>query len=124
MESPIPKDQGGNQPKEDKMKTRLAMKAVAGLILGGVLATIPAASAEEYTMYDSFKELRDRSMMRSGDMYESMEPTAAGPQGPVRTDMMKHDSAYDSYQGRYYGAASPWDDLRRALGPVGGEGTN
>lgn len=110
------------------MKTRLAMKAVAGLILGSILIAVPAASAEEYTMYDSFKDLHDRSMMRSGDMYESMEPTAAGPQGPVRSDMMKSDSAsgtnWSSAYGSSYGAYSPWRELKYRLGPIGGEDTN
>lgn len=110
------------------MKTRLAMKAIAGLILGSVLIAVPAASAEEYTMYDSFKDLHDRSMMRSGDMYDSMEPTAAGPQGPVRTDMMKSEEAYGSSGSHDYGASysaySPWNELKYRLGPIGGEGTH
>lgn len=122
------KYQGGNQPKEDKMKMRLAMKAVVGLILGSVLIAVPAASAEEYTMYDSFKDLHDRSMMRSGDMYDSMEPTAAGPRGPVRTDMMKSEEAYGSSGSHGYGASysaySPWRELKYRMGPIGGEGTN
>lgn len=67
-------------------------------------------------------------MQGRGDMYDSMEPTAAGPQGPVRTDMMKDAGAYDS-RGYYYDAGkssgwSQWSDLSRQMGPIGGDGTN
>ncbi len=51
------------------MKTRLAMKICAGLILGSVLSTIPVASAE-CTMYDEIKALHQRGMS-SGDMYDA-----------------------------------------------------
>jgi len=108
------------------MKTRLAMKVVTGLILGSVLAAVPAASAE-YTMYDDIHALHQRGLS-SGDMYDAMEPTAAGPQGPVRTDMMKYDSRYDSAYGADYRAGytpySQWHELKPYLGPIGGEGTN
>lgn len=108
------------------MKTRLAMKVVTGLILGSVLVAVPVASAE-YTMYDDIRALHQRGMS-SGDMYDSMEPTAAGPQGPVRSDMMKydgrHDSAYSADDRAGYSPYSQWHELKRYLGPIGGEGTN
>ena len=109
------------------MKTRRAMKVVTGLILGSVLVVVPVASAE-YTMYDDIQSLRHRAMaMPSGDLYDSMEPTAAGPQGPVRTDMMKYDGRYDSARSADYRAGAPysqWYELKRYLGPIGGEGTH
>jgi len=107
------------------MKTRLAMKICAGLILGSVLSTIPVASAE-YTMYDDIKALHQRGMS-SGDMYDAMEPTSAGPQGPVRTDMMKYEDRYSATRSAGYREGAPysqWDELKNYLGPIGGEGTN
>lgn len=108
------------------MKTRLAIKVVTGLILGSVLVGVPVASAE-YTMYDDIQALH-RSAMPSGDLYDSMEPTAAGPQGPVRTDMMKSDGRYGSaYSTDDRSGSTPysqWDELKHYLGPIGGEGTH
>lgn len=113
------------------MKKSLSARIGAGLVVGGILAVVPfgAAQAEHNDFYDSVKELSGRAPMQgSGDMYDAMEPTAAGPQGPVRTDMMKDAGAYDSRGYRYDAGKSSgwsqWSDLSRQMGPIGGEGTN
>ena len=80
----------------------------------------------------------DQQYRNSGDrdMYDSRDPTAAGAQGPMRNDMDRNmdrntygaPSSYDSsssYNASMYGSSSSmWDDLRKRLGPIGGEGTN
>lgn len=113
------------------MKKSLLARMAAGLVVGGVLAVAPlgVAHAEHNDFYDSVKELSGRaSMQGSGDMYESMEPTSAGPQGPMRTDMMKDAGAYDSRGYRYDAGKSSgwsqWYDLNRRMGPIGGYDTN
>lgn len=113
------------------MKKSLLARIGAGLVVGGVLALVPfgTAQAEHNDFYDSVSELTGRTSMRgSGDMYESMGPTSAGPQGPVRTDMMKDTGAYDSGSDRHDTAKSSgwsqWNGLSRQMGPIGGEGTN
>ena len=114
------------------MKKGLLVKIGAGFLAGSVLALAPLATAQaaDHDLYDSLQELSDgMKMHRAGDVYEYMEPTASGMQGPVRTDMMKDDRGYYSgsgaYSSEYYGSAwSQWSDIRSRLGPVGGEGTN
>mgnify|MGYP000887145737 CR=1 FL=1 len=102
------------------MKHSLLGKIGVAFLTGSLLALVPSGSAvaADHDLYDSLKELTDSvKSYRSSDIYESMEPTASGMQGPVRTDMMKdYDTSYSSW--------SQWTDLRQKLGPVGGEGTN
>lgn len=130
------------------MKKSLMARIGAGVLTGSVFVLVPAsvAQAEDFISYDNTQQQRDmrgmdrqggssmdqqdgRSTDQRGDMYESREPTSAGPQGPVRNDMMRDSGAYDSGQHRYergqWGSVdSQWSDLRRQLGPIGGEGTN
>ena len=113
------------------MKKSLLARIVAGFVVGGGLAMAPlgTAQAEYNDFYDSVKALTGRAPTQgSGDMYEAMEPTAAGPQGPVRSDMMKDAGAYDSWGYRYdAGKSSSWSqwyDLNRHMGPIGGHDTN
>ncbi|MBT9498973.1 MULTISPECIES: hypothetical protein [Zoogloea] len=107
------------------MKKTFMMRIGLVFLTGSVLAVVPAAvQAADHDLYDSLKELTDSSRMQmygSKDVYDSMEPTAAGAQGPVRSDMYKDGKGYTSSYG-----ASPdaWDQLRMQLGPIGGEGTN
>ncbi|MBL8434651.1 MAG: hypothetical protein JNL99_06910 [Zoogloea sp.] len=113
------------------MKKSLLARMAAGFVVGGVLAVVPmgTAQAEYNDFYDSVKALTDKAYTQgSGDMYDSMEPTSAGPQGPVRSDMMKDAGAYDSRGYRYDAGKSSgwsqWSDLSRQMGPIGGDGTN
>ncbi|WP_300438242.1 hypothetical protein [Zoogloea sp.] len=114
------------------MKKGLLVKIGAGFLTGSILALAPLATAQaaDHSLYDSLQELSDgMKLHRTGDVYEYMEPTASGMQGPVRTDMMKDDRGYYSgsgaYASEYYGSAwTQWSDIRTRLGPVGGEGTN
>lgn len=113
------------------MKKSLLARMAAGLVVGGVLVVVPmgTAQAEYNDFYDSVKALTGRAPTQgSGDMYDAMEPTSAGPQGPVRSDMMKDAGGYDSW-GYHYDSGkssgwSQWSDLSRQMGPIGGEGTN
>jgi len=103
------------------MKRSLTAKIGASFLLGSLLGVLSmgSAMAVDSDLYDSLKAFEDQAKQyRSGD-YNTMEPTAAGPQGPVRTDMMKDSASYDSKAG-----AAGWDELRMRLGPIGGEDTN
>jgi len=110
------------------MKKGLLVKIGAGFLTGSVLALAPMATAQaaDHDLYDSLQELSDGMRLhRAGDVYEYMEPTASGMQGPVRTDMMKDEHASGAYAPETYGSTwSQWNEMRTRLGPVGGEGTN
>jgi len=110
------------------MKKGLLVKIGAGLLTGSILALAPLATAQaaDHDLYDSLQELSDgMKAYRTGDVYEYMEPTASGMQGPVRTDMMKDEHSSGAYVSETYGSTwSQWNDMHRRLGPIGGEGTN
>ncbi len=110
------------------MKTTFLVKIGAVFLTGSVLTVLPTA-VQAADLYDSLKAFSDSQRMEmygSKDVYDSMEPTAAGAQGPVRSDMYKDGQGYT--KGYYYGGSSAysdhWDQLRMQLGPIGGEGTN
>ncbi len=113
------------------MKKSLLARIGVGLVMGSVLTVVPTGVAGAADLYDSLQAFSDEMKQHRGaDLYDTMEPTAAGPQGPVRSDMMKDAGGYDS-GGRSDGGTasaysdwSPWTDLRHRLGPVGGDGTN
>ena len=108
------------------MKKSLMTKVGASFLLGsllGVLSLGTAQASSDHTLYDSLQEFSDSAKAaRTGDSYNYMEPTSAGAQGPVRTDMMKGPAAIDS--SRPQSEKSQWDELKMRLGPIGGDGTS
>ncbi len=103
------------------MKKSLLVRIGAGFLMGSVFAVVPVGTVQAADLYDSLQDLSDgMKAYRTGssDMYDSLEPTAAGgAQGPVRTDMMKDRDSTATI-------SSVWDDLHSRLGPIGGDGTN
>lgn len=109
------------------MKTTFLVKIGAVFLTGSVLTVLPTA-VQAADLYDSLKAFSDSQRMEmygSKDVYDSMEPTAAGAQGPMRNDMYKDGKDYTAtYSGASSAYAAYWDELKMRLGPIGGEGTN
>lgn len=115
------------------MKSSLWLKIGVGLLTGSALTLIPLATAQAADLNDSLKELADHpeSMGRmhsleagkgmdsmshgSHDLYESW-PTY-GPQGPIRNDMDKEQMSMAPAPS----TPSMWEQLRKQLGPIGGD---
>ncbi len=109
------------------MKKSLLAKIGTGFLMGAVMVVAPAGAADLNDSLQAFSDDMRAHRAMGSDPYDGMEPTASGgAQGPVRSDMMKDDTAYssdDAYPGRYSGW-SQWSDLNQRLGPIGGNGTH
>lgn len=111
------------------MKSSRWMKIGAGLLTGSILTLVPLATAQAADLYDSLKELTDQRMESMGSMHspdsgKGMEHSstgahdAYGAQGPMRDDMDKERMATTTPQPT---TPSMWDQLRKQLGPIGGD---
>lgn len=108
------------------MKTTFLVKIGAVFLTGSVLTVLPTA-VQAADLYDSLKAFSDSQRMEmygSKDVYDSMEPTAAGAQGPMRNDMYKDARGYATTYSGSSAYPDHWDKLRMQLGPIGGEGTH
>lgn len=114
------------------MKSSRWMKIGAGLLTGGVLMLVPLATAQAADLNDSLKELTGHRMESTGSMHSPdadkgmMErspspsygaPETYGPQGPMRSDMDKDRMVTTPAPT----SPSMWDELRKQLGPIGGD---
>jgi hypothetical protein len=106
---------------EISMKKKLCARIGSGLLLGGLVALAPIARAGDHDLYDSLQEFHDsyrkaQAETAAGtDIYDSSGPTSSGGQMPAKSEDMKTPTS-----GAY--PPSPWDELRKQLGPMGGEG--
>jgi hypothetical protein len=108
------------------MKATFLVKIGAVFLTGSVLTVLPTA-VQGADLYDSLKAFSDSQRMEmygSKDVYDSMEPTAAGAQGPMRSDMYKDEGYAATGSGASSAYSAYWDALRMRLAPIGGEGTN